>query len=77
MGFLYASLRLRLGAIWPLMLLHTFWDFSLFVMQRTMRASSQTTTPDTFSIATSMAVAKPALAYGLFGYWRWSKAQQK
>jgi len=77
MGFLYASLRLKLGAIWPLMLLHTFWDFSLFVMQSTMSASSQTTTPDTFSIGTSMAVATPALAYGLFVYWRWSKTQQK
>jgi len=76
MGFLYASLRLSIGAIWPLMLLHTFWDFSLYVMQNTMTVSAHTTTtPGTFSVGTSMAVAMPALAYGLFVYWRWSKTQ--
>jgi len=69
MGFLYAALRLRLGAIWPLMLMHALWDFSLFVMQSAQGVQS---TKD-ISVTQGLSIAIPALLYGIFVYWRWSK----
>ena len=73
MGFLYASLRLRLGAIWPLMLLHGFWDFSIFVLQSTQ--IQENTGP--LSITQGLSISVPALLYGIFVYWRWSKHLEK
>ena len=69
MGFLYASLRLRLGALWPLMLLHGFWDFSIFVLQ----SSRPVGMSGDISTAQGLSIALPALLYGIFVYWRWSK----
>jgi membrane protease YdiL (CAAX protease family) len=68
MGFLYASLRLKIGAIWPLMIMHGFWDFSLFVLQSTVNH-----TQDNVSLSAGLSIAIPSLLYGLFVYWRWSK----
>ena len=72
MGFLYASLRLRLGAIWPLMLMHAFWDFSLFVMQSAQGVQSST---GNIPLTQGLSIALPALLYGSFVYWQWSKTQ--
>ena len=71
MGFLYASLRLRLSAIWPLMLMHGFWDFSLFVLQS---AQTQEKTGE-MSMMVGLGIAVPAFFYGLFVYWRWNKTR--
>ena len=68
MGFLYASLRLKIGAIWPLMILHGLWDFSLFVLSSTVKH-----TQENVSLGAGLSIAIPALLYGLFVYWRWSK----
>jgi len=68
MGFLYASLRLKIGAIWPLMIIHGLWDFSLFVLQSTVKQ-----TQENISLSAGLSIAVPALLYGLFVYWRWSK----
>ena len=70
MGFLYASLRLKIGAIWPLMIMHGFWDFSLFVLQSTVK-----TTQDGVSMGAGLSIAIPSLMYGLFVYWRWGKTE--
>jgi membrane protease YdiL (CAAX protease family) len=72
MGFLYASLRLKIGAIWPLMILHGLWDFSLFTLQSTA------TNPEYGdpSLSAGLSIAIPALLYGLFVYWRWSKERK-
>jgi len=73
MGFLYASLRLRLGAIWPLMLMHAFWDFSLFVLQSAQGIQKEV---GEVPIAQGLGIAIPALLYGMFVYWRWSKSSK-
>lgn len=69
MGFLYASLRLRLGAVWPLMILHALWDFSLFVMQTTLHVSAPNSGEAT--LLSALIVAAPAMLYGIFVYYRW------
>ncbi len=73
MGFLYAALRLRVKAIWPLMILHGLWDFSLFISQSTVQLG--VATPDDIPVTAGLSIAVPALLYGLFVYWRWSKTQ--
>ena len=73
MGFLYASLRLRIGAVWPLMLLHGFWDFSLFVLHSSHGEIAESSTGLTPTIG--LTIALPALIYGIFVYWRWSRTQ--
>ena len=75
MGFLYASLRLRIGAIWPLILLHGLWDFSLFVLQSTTQAGAQPQSDSTLSAG--FAIAVPALVYGIFVYWQWSRTSKE
>ena len=71
MGFLYASLRLKIGAIWPLMLIHGFWDFSIFVLQSTLI----TNTTGELSATQGLSVSVPALVYGIFIYWSWYRKQ--
>lgn len=73
MGFLYASLRLRLGAIWPLMILHGFWDFALFVLQSTNKQQEA----GEMSFIVGLSIGVPALLYGIFVYWRWTKTQEQ
>jgi membrane protease YdiL (CAAX protease family) len=68
MGFLYASLRLKIGAIWPLMLMHGLWDFSLFVLQSTVKHEQEN-----IPLSVGLSIAIPALLYGLFVFWRWNK----
>jgi len=72
-GFMYASLRLRLGAIWPVMLFHGFWDFSLFVSQSLHGTSTATDASASLSFSYALIIMLPAFFYGLFVYWRWSK----
>ncbi len=73
MGFLYASLRLRLGAVWPLMLIHGFWDFSLFILQSVQSIEKS----GDISVTLGLGISVPALFYGIFVYWRWSKSHTK
>jgi len=75
MGFLYASLRLRLGAIWPLMLMHALWDFSLYVLHSSHGPTAET--GEVLSPTLGFSIAAPALLYGVFVYWRWSKTRMK
>ncbi len=68
-GFLYAALRLRLGSIWPLIILHGFWDFSVSLAQHSIQLAGVEIE------ATSgihPLVSMPVLLYGIFVYWRWS-----
>jgi membrane protease YdiL (CAAX protease family) len=74
MGFLYASLRLRIKAVWPLMILHALWDFSLFTLQTVTHAGVGAESP---SVTAGLAISVPALLYGTFVYWRWSVQEDK
>ena len=72
-GFMYGALRLRIGAIWPVMLFHGFWDMSLFEIQ-TMNLTTSTALPTTtheFQIIHALLLMLPALLYGTFVCWRW------
>ena len=69
MGFMYAALRLRLGSIWPLILLHGFWDFSVSIMQQSAQIVGLEVGPQS---GFHPAAAIPTFLYGLFVYWRWS-----
>ncbi len=71
MGFLYGALRLRIGAIWPLMLLHGFWDFSLFILS-TLTPYKEEAVQNGGPVI-GIVIALPALLYGIFVYWRYSK----
>ena len=75
MGFLYASLRLRIHAIWPLMIMHGLWDFSLFVLQSTTQ-TGQASSGGTASIISGLAISLPSLLYGSYVYWNWSKKER-
>ena len=72
-GFMYGALRLRIGAIWPVMLFHGFWDMSIFDI-KTMSATLNSTTstaPEEFQILLALLIMLPALLYGTFVCWRW------
>lgn len=75
MGFLYASLRLRIGAVWPLMILHALWDFSLYVLQTALHVTPQDDSGA--SLLTALLIAAPATLYGLYVYHRWTLWHQK
>ena len=75
MGFLYASQRLRLGAVWLLMILHTLWDFSLYVLQSATHVTPHEGSGATF--LTALLIAAPAMLYGIFVYFRWSVWHRK
>ena len=69
MGFMYAALRLRLGSIWPLILLHGFWDFAISMMQQNAQMTGLEVGPQS---GFHPAMGLPMLLYGLFVYWRWT-----
>jgi membrane protease YdiL (CAAX protease family) len=66
MGFLYGSLRLRLGAIWPLMILHGLWDMSLFILGS---VNNSDPTSQSTNIISGLSITAPALIYGIFVFW--------
>lgn len=74
MGFLYAALRLRLGSIWPVIILHGFWDFSVSIMQQSAQlAGMETGVTSGFHPLAGL----PVLLYGVFVFWRWKVWKSK
>ena len=69
-GFMYGMLRLRVGALWPIMLFHAFWDFTIIASSQLTPAVTSSVT-DTFALSTLLTMIIPATLYGLFVYWRW------
>ena len=74
-GFMYIALRLRIGAIWPVMLFHALWDFCLFNMDTLKTAADSASTPS--PLITIAIEILPATLYGSFVFWRWSVYQKK
>ena len=78
-GFMYASLRLITGSLWPVMILHGIWDLSVTQMQTVTQSQG----------GVLEAVAKtqvggispmqflPGLLYGAFVLWRWTVRSKK
>ena len=73
-GFMYATLRLRIGAIWPVMLFHSMWDIGLIMIGSLQHAASDRHAQalSSFSILYALILILPALLYGIFVYWRWT-----
>jgi len=72
-GFMYATLRLRIGAIWPVMLFHSIWDIGLILLTNIQHPNmSHTQGITSFSFFHAIMLALPAMSYGMFVYWRWS-----
>ncbi len=69
-GFMYATLRLRIGSIWAVMFFHGLWDFVIFLTQSI--GEQEFVEPATnVDPVTALIVMVPAMLYGIFVYWRW------
>lgn len=74
-GFMYIALRLRIGAIWPVMLFHALWDFCLFNIDSLKTAADSASEPS--PLVTIALQILPAALYGSFVFWRWSVYRRK
>jgi len=81
-GFMYGMLRLRIGALWPVILLHGFWDMAVSVIVDTIPGISGVVVDtaaaaapnEQYSVGAFVMMA-PELLYGLFLVWiykRWT-----
>jgi len=81
-GVMYAALRLRIGSIFPVMLLHGFWDATVTIMGSTaasiaaQAANTLTETPaaqtSESSLLFTIVFSSLEPLYGLFVLWRWN-----
>jgi len=80
-GFMYGMLRLRIGALWPVILLHGFWDMAVATVGSTVAgiggsgssAGAVDAPVDKSADFTSFIVMMPELFYGLFMVWIWKR----
>ncbi len=75
-GILYAALRLRIGAIWVVMIYHGLWDFFTFLGQ-SINPIETPAEPAAITLSTTLMSFMPALVYGLFVLWCWYVWQGK
>lgn len=78
LGFTYGMLRLIIGAIWPVILLHGFWDAMVSIMGTMATGLSEAGSAAQTSGSNNMAafiMMMPALIYGLILVWVWRKRQ--
>lgn len=80
MGFMYGILVLRVGALWPVILLHGFWDATVALIGTASSAiatEAVTTTPSVSGYdPAAFMMMLPELFYGLFLLWRYTKWQR-
>jgi membrane protease YdiL (CAAX protease family) len=81
-GFMYASLRLMTGSLWPVMLLHALWDFSILSMQSAMltaggEVGAGLASAQVGGVSISPIQVLPGLLYGAFVFWRWTVRSKK
>jgi len=69
-GFMYAALRLRIGAIWVVMFFHGIWDFTVFLMQSFSEKVAVSPATEIEPVRLLITIA-PAMLYAAFVYWRW------
>jgi len=77
-GFMYGILVLRVGALWPAILLHGFWDATVSVVgsvSTTVATSAPPAATSAYDLAAFM-IMLPELLYGLFLLWRYTKWQR-
>lgn len=76
-GIMYAALRLRIGSIIPVILLHGFWDTAVSIMgsanaslaAHAAKAITETPADGSSVIMLLFSLIEPA--YGVFVLWRW------
>lgn len=69
-GFMYAALRLRIGAIWVVMIFHALWDFMVFLGQ-SIGSHDAPAVAASIEPVQLVFIIGPPLLYGIFVYWRW------
>ena len=78
-GFMYGMLRLMIGAIWPVILLHGFWDATVSTIGATFAGIAESPAAATATETAaginpgSFVIMLPELLYGLFLIWSWSR----
>lgn len=81
-GFMYAALRLITGSLWPVMLLHAFWDFAVIGMQAGVQtaggsAGAALANTQVSGVNISPIQILPGLLWGAFVFWRWKVRTDK
>lgn len=76
MGMMYGMLVLRLGSLWPVILLHGLWDASVSIVGNTLIFMQTDSVPQQGVSAGSFLIMLPEFLYALFLLWsvsRWMK----
>jgi len=61
-GVGYAAIRIRTGSVWPMVLIHGLWDFSLMASAISAASQNETSTLP----AASLLIVLPLFLYGLY-----------
>lgn len=65
-GVLFMALRIRSGSLYPLIIIHALWDFSLFVGMPTAATPQAAATLSPLAMAAPVLLVLPLFLYGLF-----------
>jgi membrane protease YdiL (CAAX protease family) len=65
-GVLFMALRIRTGSLYPLIIVHALWDFSLFVGLPASAATAVAPTLSPIAMAAPVLLVLPLFLYGLF-----------
>ncbi|MCF6272185.1 MAG: CPBP family intramembrane metalloprotease [Rhodobacteraceae bacterium] len=70
-GLMYGALRLRLGTLWPVILIHALWNIAVGIASSAMDMAGQISPPASSLTVLSVLVVLPGLLYGGYLLWRW------
>lgn len=65
-GVMFMALRIRTGSLYPLIIVHALWDFSLFVGLPASAATEAAPTLSPIAMAAPVLLVLPLFLYGLF-----------
>lgn len=65
-GIFYVAVRIRTRSLYPMIIVHALWDFSLFVMAKSVTSPVVVDVPVAGKVLGPLAMALPLFLYGLF-----------
>lgn len=65
-GLMYMALLIRTGSIWPSIIAHGLWDFTLFLTTGPASAPASPPPPSSLALLGPLAFALPSFLYGLY-----------
>lgn len=65
-GIFYVAVRIRTRSLYPMIIVHALWDFSLFVMAKSVTSPVTAEIGTTGKVLGPLAMALPLFLYGLF-----------